>query len=202
VVLAWFGAAGGAFVEDSIHTPEQPPQRVVHAGGNYSDGTRIEDDRDGYKLTLPYEWDLLQQNAVRVAAPGAALAASNDIAGCFVSLRVEIRPSGEITLNQYLTQLIESQKRKTPSIREVGRSVATIGSQEARRLETYWVDDSDTATRGFSTVCRRGTSYYVLSGSCEESTYDSAVAAFKTLETLLEVRGVDLNAEPYARRVY
>jgi hypothetical protein len=117
-----------------------------------------------------------------------------------MTLQVEVRPSEEISLDQYLTQLIEGQKSKTPTIREVRRSETTIGAQEARRLETSWVE-LGTPTRGFNTVCRKGASYYVLSGRCEESTYTSAFDAFRILEKSLEVRGVKPDAEPHARKV-
>ena len=128
------------------------------------------------------------------------LAANNDEAGCFMTLQVEVRPSEGTSLDQYLTAFIGSQKGKTPSIQEVRRSEATIGSQEARRLETSWVEFG-TPTRGFNTICQKGASYYVLSGRCEESTYTSAFDAFRILEKSLEVRGVNPDAEPNARKV-
>ena len=201
VVLAWFGATGGGFVEEFFYTPEDiPASAVADSSKWFTPGLKIDDERDGYILNLSYGWELLQENVARIAAPGATLAASNDGAGCFMTLRVEVRPSEEMSLDQYLTQFIASQKSKTPSMQEVRRSEATIGSREARRLETSWVE-SGTPTRGFNTVCQKGTSYYVLSGRCEESTYTSAYAAFRALETSLEVRGVKLDAAPRTRKI-
>jgi hypothetical protein len=201
VVLAWFGAGGGGFVEEFFYTPDYiPASAEVDSNKWLTPELKIDDERDGYILNLPYGWVLLQANEAKIAAPGATLAGSHNGAGCFMTLRVEVRPSEEMSLDQYLTQFIASQKSKTPSIQEVRRSEATIGSREARRLETSWVE-SGRPTRGFHTVCQKGRSYYVLSGRCEESTYTSAYAAFRALEKSLEVRGVKPDAEPYARKV-
>ena len=201
VVFAWLGAAGGALVDVYFAPPREIPERAaVDKMLKLPGGMQIDDERDGYKLSLPHGWVLLQDNVARVAAPGATMAASNSEAGCFIALQVEALPSQEFSLDQYLTRLIESQKGKSPSMRELTRSAATLGEEEARRLETYWID-SGTPTRGFHTVCRKGASYYVLSGRCEESTYASAFAAFRIMETAFEVRGVKPDAQVNARRV-
>jgi hypothetical protein len=201
VVLAWFGATGGRFVDEFFYTPVDMPENAEAINREWLEsGLKIDDERDGYRLDLPRQWVLLQENVARIAAPGATLAANNGEAGCFMALQVELRASEATSLDQYLTQLIESQKGKTPSIRVVGRLETTIGTQPALRVETSWVE-LGTPTRGFNTVCQKGPSYYVLRGRCEESTYTSASAAFRVLEKSLEVRGVNPDVDPRARRV-
>jgi hypothetical protein len=197
VVLAWFGSVGGVVVDEYLGYPiEEPeaqvrpgPDFLLEGGRRFSGGMVIEDYEAGFKLELHSGWSLKHSKDGEPAEPGTNLVASNSIAGCTAMLQIDTDSEEAKSLDHYLNQLIETRKMSVPTLTATSRSNVMIDGRVGRRLHSAWTE-RNTPFIGFSTVCRNGSGYFVLTGWCEESVYEFAFPAFQTLEASFQFTGL------------
>ena len=185
VILAWFGAVGGAVVEvmiDQYKTKNEIAKQALPT-------RQFVDDALGVKMDLPEGWNLLSSDNTIVPAPDAPMIAINSNSGCFALLIVEFLPDdtdGAGSLDNYLNMLLESRRARVPTMKLLGLSDAQFANLNARRQVTEWVDESQ-KVKGFNSVCRSGENYYLLSGWCIDESYREALQDFIALEKSLHI---------------
>jgi hypothetical protein len=192
VVLSWFGSAGAVLVDryfgyDDYPPPAEASNFEASEHPRYAGGMKIDDQLLGYQLDLPYEWSVIE-NMGEPWQRDAEVLAMNYEDGCWMSLHVEVIPSGISSLDHYLNVLLADRTERMPSTTETGRVATSVGGREARRLELKFEDRGE-RKRGFTTVCSYNDSYYVLSGWCDAEAYKKASLAFSVLEQRLQVTG-------------
>jgi hypothetical protein len=103
-------------------------------------------------------------------------------------LQIDINSEEVKSLDQYLDQLIEDRLISVPTLTARSREDAMIGGRAGRRLHLAWTE-GNTPFLAFSSVCRNGHGYFVLTGWCEDSVYEFAFPAFRKLEASFQFTG-------------
>jgi hypothetical protein len=187
VLLAWSGIITTGFVEGFTGALSRGNQEAVNVPGSV-EGAAFSDDKLGVSVKLPSGWALLNEDNQLVRIPDAAMIAVHGRSGCFAALRVEQASLEQLSLDGYLQLVLLNRRQLSPSLEELSRSDLVFGGNPGRRLETSWSVDGK-KFRGFTTACRAGGSYYLLTGWCIDEAYQNAFAAYQVLESAFQVNG-------------
>jgi hypothetical protein len=184
VLLAWSGVITTEFVTGLVQGMNQRRDLAKYE----VPGAGFEDTVIGVSVKLPPGWSLLNKENPIVSLPDAEMVAVHNDAGCFAALMVEPASVALDSLDDYLTLVLTNRRESSPSIRDLGRNDVDFGNNPGRRLETSWTN-GDLKFRGFTTACKAGESYYLLSGWCLDEVYKRAFLQFQSLEQAFLITG-------------
>lgn len=200
VLIAWSGiftanvvagvlAAMGARTEAAASYSPPPAGSVLEAG--------FEDLELGIKVRLPPGWALITTNS---PVPDATLVASHAATGCGAALISEPALLEAESLDEYLSRVMKSRLEDAPDMKELGRNDLALGGNTGRMVETSWTSDGQ-MLRGFTSVCKAGWRYYVLTGWCLAENHSQAFAQYLMLESAFQIDGgKPLSAAPPEKR--
>jgi len=183
-LVAWSGIITTEFVSGFVagYKEQQDFQQYAVSGAGF------EDDQLGVSVKLPGGWSLLTADNPLVKLPNAAMVAGHMKSGCFAALIVEPVVLDGYSLDSYLDLVVENRRRLSASMVEVGRNDLEFGGNTGKLLETSWTTNG-MKFRGFTTACKAGSSYYLLTGWCLEQSYKKAFPEFQSLETAFRITG-------------
>jgi hypothetical protein len=133
-----------------------PEERSVKAAATGE--RRLGDDALGLTLELPGKWLLLREShGLFAPPPNARLSAADPSAGAYGYLAVDT-PARGLSLDTYLTQVLQERRRSEPSLREVRRE--DVPGQGRRAVATRQA--GEVATDEVVTGWKDGWTYYAL----------------------------------------
>lgn len=191
VLVAWSGIITTSVVAGFVGGFVEQAQLAKYSIASAT----FEDNRLGVSARLPDGWvQLMKENPI-APVRDAAMIAVHSRSGCFATLLVEPDLIGGTALDDYLTLMLQNRQKTTPTMRELGRMDADFGGHLGRRLNTSWTVGG-MKLRGFSTACKAGHNYYLLTGWCADESIAKAFAAFQSLEGVFEVGPRTLTEPP------
>ncbi len=182
VLVAWSGIITTSVVSGFVAGFKEQAEIAKYSVASAT----FEDNRLGVSARLPEGWALLTKENPIVPVPDATMIAIHSRSGCFAMLLVEPDTLGGTSPDGYLTLVLQNRQKTTPAMKELGRMDVDFGGHQGRRLDTSWTLDGK-KLRGFSTACKAGHSYYLLTGWCLDESFSKAFAAFQSLEGVFEV---------------
>ncbi|MEK6301564.1 MAG: hypothetical protein AABO41_12650 [Acidobacteriota bacterium] len=186
VLVAWSGSfttfvvvslVSGMNELQSAKYAEPEAGSVLEAG--------FEDLELGVKARLPPGWALITKDS---PIPEATLVASHARSGCGAALIAEPVLVEVQSLDEYLSRVLQARLKEAPDLKETGRADVNLGGNAARTVETSWTSEGQ-KLRGFTTACKSGWRYYLLTGWCLDEDYSRAFAQYKTLAGAFQIDG-------------
>ena len=190
VLVAWSGIITTSVVAGFVGGFVEQAQLAKYSIASAT----FEDNRLGVSARLPDGWVQLMKEKI-APVRDAAMIAVHSRSGCFATLLVEPDLIGGAALDDYLTLVLQNRQKTTPTMRELGRMDVDFGGHLGRRLNTSWTVGG-MKLRGFSTACKAGHNYYLLTGWCADESIAKAFAAFQSLEGVFEVGPRTLTEPP------
>ena len=181
-VSAWVGINAVAF--GKVIIPELQVKRAIREWA--LPGRTFVDEKKSVLINLPEGWVMLPKDNPILPMANAEMIAVHSKSGCFAVLAIESIQSGVQSLDGYLDLVLRSRQKAIPNLVEVGRVDANLGKESGRRLQTSWQQEGQ-RFRGFTTACRDGWNYYLLSGWCIEEASAKAIKQFEPLESNFEI---------------
>jgi hypothetical protein len=184
VLIAW----SGIITTESLAGFKRAVNEQREFAGYTIPAADFTDDKLGVSVTLPQGWALLAEDNPYVRLPDAAMIAVHDRSGCIAALLVEPDLVQTESVDGYLGLVLANRKQNSSSLVELGRSDVNFGGNAGKRLETSWSAGGN-GFRGFTTACKAGTSYYLLTGWCLDEYYETAFQEYQSLEAAFRVAG-------------
>lgn len=182
VMVAWSGIITTSVVSEFVTGYNERTQLAKSTVANNS----LDDTSLGISAVLPDGWVFLTKDNPIAPVADAAMIAVHNASGCYATLLVEPDILGGATPDEYLSMVLENRQKATPTMTELGRADVAFGGHDGRRLDTSW-SSGGSKLRGFSTACKAGRSYYMLTGWCLDSSVAKALPAFQSLESVFVV---------------
>lgn len=182
VLVAWSGIITTSVVSEIVAGFKERAELAKYSVASAT----FEDTSLGVSARLPDGWVLLTKENPIAPVKDAAMIAVHNSSGCFATLLVEPDVLGDASPDGYLTLVLQKGQKTTPTMKELGREDVDFGGHQGRRLDTSWAIEGKKA-RGFSTACKAGRRYYLLTGWCLDESFTKAFAAFQSLEAAFEV---------------
>lgn len=145
----------------------------------------FEDLELGVKVRLPKGWALMTGDS---RFPGATMVAIHNQSGCTAVLIAEPAQVEAESLDEYLTSVMQARQEDAPDLKELGRNDWTLGGNPSRMVEASWTSDGK-RLRGFTSACKSGWSYHLLSGWCLDENVNEAFAEYIELVSAFEIKG-------------
>src|SRR5262245_9215574 len=157
--LLLVGGAGYGLVRFGF-APETDEQRQVR---EWSTPDRSFTDASlGVSFEVPRGWVMLKKDSpVYTPPPEAKVALANPRLSGFGYFVAESAPAGIASLNQYLDRSFETRRKTNPSLREVSRAEASVGTLKGQRAVGAW-EAAGARYRDVTTVWKDGWVYYAL----------------------------------------
>ncbi len=190
IVLAWGGVFATGVVKAivaAVASRPAPTRAPDHA---------FVDQALGVRLDLPAGWVLLPASSASSSGPQVTMLAIHSRSSTNAMLTVEPAGAGPATgpgagsLDGYLSRALQSRRSDLPSIVELGRESVRLADRDAVRMRARW-KGKDGTMDGFFTVCRDGSSYYLLWASCPETSARQGFRAYQDLCGALRIARED-----------
>jgi hypothetical protein len=164
--LLLIGGAGYGLARFGF-APETDEQRQVR---EWSTPDRsFTDPSLGVSFEVPRGWVMLKKDSpVYTPPPEAKVALANPRLSGFGYFVAESAPAGIASLNQYLDRSFETRRKTNPSLKEVSRAEASVGTLKGQRAVGSW-DAAGARYRDVTTVWKDGWVYYALVSFVPES---------------------------------
>jgi len=186
VLVAWSGIfttyvvaslVSGLNELQSAKNSEPEAGSVLEAG--------FEDLELGVKVKLPPGWALITRDS---PVPEATLVASHVRSGCGAALIAEPALVEQESLDGYLSRVMQARLEDAPDLKELGRNDLDLGGNTGRMVETSWTSEGK-KLRGFTSACKAGWHYYLLTGWCFDENVTKAFAEYLVLESAFQING-------------
>ena len=191
VLVAWSGIITTSFLTGFVVGFKQKMEFAKYSVPSAT----FDDDRLGVSARMPEGWALLTKDNLIVSVPGAAMIAVHNGTGCFAALLVERDTFTGTSPDGYLTLVLQNRQKATPTMKELGRLAVDFGGYQGQRLDTSWTHEGK-KFRGFSTACKAGLNFYMLTGWCLDGASSKALPAFQSLEKVFSIGNRPVTGPP------
>jgi len=191
VLVAWSGIFTTYFVagviagmRGNVQSAENSAPGFVPETGSVLEAG-FEDLELGVKARLPPGWALITKDS---PIPEATLVAAHARSGCGAALIAEPALFEAESLDDYLSRVLQARREDAADLKELRRGDVNLGGHTGRMMETSWTSEGKTL-RGFTSACKAGWRYYLLTGWCLDEDYSKAFAQYRILESAFQIDG-------------
>jgi hypothetical protein len=140
-------------------------------------------------VDVPSPWIILRPGNTLVAVPPQAkVSLAHPRVGAFGFLAAETAPKGVASLEEYLTRWVAARRRSIPSLKELERGEAGVGSVSGRRVTSAW-ESEGVRFRDVTIVWKDGWTYFTLVGWVPEAAAARGTRDLDELAAAVSIKG-------------